>query len=146
MIVLRGLAFLFFVLLAAAMMLWQGNHLVGDLATAWSSTGALALMGLGLVVLAGQAVGYRALGSILRFLKRAPLWLLLVGGLLISPVVVALLLVSLPVIVLLGIVGGLVSLLQLQTGNHTRIWLTALAMWALVTLNVIVPLTVGTIA
>ena len=53
MIVVRGFAFLFFVLLAAAMMLWQANHLAHDLKSAWSFSGALTVTLFGLATLGG---------------------------------------------------------------------------------------------
>jgi ABC-type lipoprotein release transport system permease subunit len=125
MIVLRGLAFLFFVLLAAAMMLWQGNHLVGDLATAWSSTGTLVLMALGAGILLAEALAWRAMA------KNPPMTVLAITGA--------------PLLPVSSIIAGGVSLLQARSGDHRRIWTTSFGINTLLTVNVLVPLIAGTI-
>ena len=125
MIVLRGLAFLFFVLLAAAMMLWQGKHLINDLATAWSTGGTLGLMALGAGLLVVEALAWR------RMAKNPPLALLAVTGA--------------PLLPVSSIIAGGVSLLQASGGDHRRIWTTSFGINTLVTVNVLLPLVAGTI-
>lgn len=126
MIVVRGFAFLFFVLLAAAMMLWQVNHLRLDFASAWSPGGTAAMMGLGVVALAAAVLSDR--------LSNHKAWLALLA------------VVGLPLLGVIGLVAGLVSLLQLRSGDHERIWGTALRIGAVGSVNLILPLLVGTIA
>ncbi|MEZ5992020.1 MAG: FtsX-like permease family protein [Planctomycetota bacterium] len=126
MIVARGFAFLFFMLLAAAMMLWQVNHLVLDFNSSWSPMGTLAMMGLGLGALVASVWGNRA------SINRASLGLLA--------------LLSLPLLPIVAVVAGLLSLLQLRSADHRSIWQTALRIGAVGTLNVLLPLAVGAIA
>ncbi|MCB9896210.1 MAG: FtsX-like permease family protein [Planctomycetes bacterium] len=123
MIVLRGLAFLFFLLLAAAIVLWQVHHLMLDVNAAWSSGAALTMMVLGAGILATEIIVVRA------FAKKLTPGLLSVTGL--------------PVLPLTGALAGLISLLQLKTGDHKQIWRTAQGIGTLATLNLLVPLAVG---
>jgi ABC-type lipoprotein release transport system permease subunit len=123
MIVLRGLAFLFFLLLAAAIVLWQGNHIVNDLGAAWSPVGTLSLMLLGLIVLVAEAAMFRASKG------HVPPTLMAVTGA--------------PLLPVSSIVAGGVSLLQFRSGDHGRIWGTSFGINTLLTLNVLVPLVVG---
>lgn len=123
MILFRGLAFLFFVLLAAAMVLWQLHHVRGDLASAWLPSATLGMMGFGFVVLAAEVVGWRATKG--------------------RPPLNAMLVLSLPALPLVAPLAGLVSLLQLRTGDHKHIWGTALSIGTLLSLNLLLPLAVA---
>src|SRR5690606_22261468 len=122
MILFRGLAFLFFVLLAAAMVLWQLHHVRGDLASAWLPAATLGMMGFGFVVLAAEVIGWRATKG--------------------RPPLNAMLVLSLPALPLVAPLAGLVSLLQLRTGDHKHIWGTALSIGTLLSLNLLLPLAV----
>ena len=126
MIVLRGFAFLFFLLLAAGMVVWQVNHLRLDLATAWAPSGVIMMMGLGAGILVIEGAGFR-----FRNASQAGLGLLA--------------LLSLPMLPAVAIVAGFLSLLQLRTGNHRKIWQVSLTIGALISLNVILPLFIGTL-
>ncbi|MCB9931828.1 MAG: FtsX-like permease family protein [Planctomycetes bacterium] len=123
MILFRGLAFLFFVLLAAAIMAWQANHVLHDVASAWIPAATMGMMGFGLAVLVAELLGWRATKG--------------------QPALNALLVLSLPAVPLVGLLAGIVSLLQLRTGDHRQIWRTALSVGALMSLNVLLPLAVA---
>ena len=124
MIALRGLAFLFFLLLAAAMVVWQLRHLAADIAGAWSQTGVLVLMALGALVLALE-------GAALRGKRNRSL--------------TGLALLSFPALPLVAVFAGFISLLQLRTGSHEQIWRNALTIGALVTANLLLPIVAGTL-
>lgn len=123
MILFRGLAFLFFVLLAAAIMAWQANHVLHDVGSAWIPAATMGMMGFGLVVLVAELLGWRATKG--------------------QPALNALLVLSLPALPLVGPLAGIVSLLQLRTGDHKQIWGTALSVGALISLNLLLPLAVA---
>ncbi|MBZ0137360.1 MAG: FtsX-like permease family protein [Planctomycetes bacterium] len=125
MIVLRGFAFLFFLLLAAGMVVWQVNHLRLDLAGAWAPAGVAVMMALGGAILTAQGVAFR-------FQKRLNWSALLTVA-------------SLPALPVVSLVAGFLSLLQIRTGNHERIWQVSMTIGALVTLNVLLPLVCGMI-
>lgn len=123
MIVLRGFAFLFFLLLAAGMVLWQANHLRLDLAGAWAPAGVIIMMAIGAVILAVEGAAYR-------YQDRMN-W---TGVLSVA---------SLPVLPVVSLVAGFLSLLQIRSGDHKRIWQVSMTIGALVTLNIVVPLVGG---
>lgn len=123
MIVLRGFAFLFFLLLAAGMVLWQVNHLLLDLAGAWAPAGVTIMMALGAGVLVAESLAWR-------YQKRIQWTTVLAAA-------------SLPVLPLVSLVAGFLSLLQIRSGDHRRIWQVSLAIGALVSLNIVVPLVGG---
>ena len=125
MIVLRGLAFLFFLLLAVAIVAWQVNHVMIDVGAAWVPGSVLVMMALGAGILAAEVIVLKS------FAKKLTPGLLAVLGLPVLPVTAAL--------------AGVISLLQLRTGDHRAIWRTATGIGALITLNLIVPLAVGTV-
>lgn len=125
MIFVRGLAFLISLLLAAAMVVWQVNHLRLDIAEAFNPPALFAMMALGLGILAVQGIAYKSLG------KKPSLLALGAGGLLALPL-------TLPV-------GALLSLIQLRSGDHRRIWTSVLALGVMLGMNVLLPLAVGTV-
>lgn len=123
MIAFRGIAFLFFLVLAAGMVVWQVAHLRGDLATAASPTiTAIALL-LGATVVGAQFVALRMAGK-----GDHRKWLA-VAGILVLPATL--------------VVGGVISAIQARGGNHRRIWEGVLMVGALVGLNVALPIALG---
>ncbi len=123
MIAIRGLAFLFFLLVAVGMVAWQVHHLRSDVADAPRAVAVLSAMGFGLLMVAGQVGAARLLRG-----KDNRLALAIAGA---------------PLLPLTGFVGGLLSLIQARGGNHRRIWEGVLTVGALLSLNVAVPLIAG---
>lgn len=144
MIVLRGFAFLFFLLLAAGMVLWQVNHLSYDFATAWVPAGTLAMVLLGTGVLVAETAAFRMWPRIQKFWNSAQVGTLITVAILGAPVLLPLLFVSLPALAVASFVAGLLSLLQLRSGDHSKIWGINFVIAGLISLNVILPIVAGT--
>lgn len=124
MIALRAIAFVFFLLLAAGLVIWQLRHLGNDLAGAASPAWTLGFMLMGAGVLVAQfiAVATRRKNADNRLA-------LAIAGVLVLPAT--------------AILGGLLSAIQARGGNHRRIWEGVLTVAALLGLNVALPLVTG---
>lgn len=126
MIVLRGIAFAFFLLVALGLVAWQIENLRTDIAEASSPTLAWVAIAFGVGILAVQFAGARLLRN------RDNIWVAVVAGALVLP--------------LTAVVGSLISLIQARGGQHRRIWEGVLTVGALLSLNVALPLAIGVLA
>ncbi|MCC6464616.1 MAG: hypothetical protein IT463_04670 [Planctomycetes bacterium] len=123
MIAVRGLAFLSFVLLGLLLAGWQVLNVRTDLAEAGSGALGAVLLGLALGIPATQAVVVRfAAPGTRRWLYAAA---------------------ALPVLPLIGVVGGLLSAVQGKGGRHGRIWEVSCIIGALLCLNGALPMALG---
>ncbi|MBX3460004.1 MAG: ABC transporter permease [Planctomycetes bacterium] len=124
MIAIRAIAFVFFLLLAAGMVLWQVRHLGNDLAVASSPGWTLGFMAMGGGILALQFIA-----AALRRKSADNRLLLAIAGVLVLPAT--------------ALLGALLSAIQARGGNHRRIWEGVLTVGALLGLNVALPLAAG---
>lgn len=120
MFIARALTFLLFLLLALGMAAWQVQNILADVARAGTFEASMFILALGPLLLAGQAIGWR----LLRGKEGLGPSLALAGaGVLALP--------------LTAFIAGVLSLIMARGGNHRRIWDAALAVGALLGLNVL---------